>query len=67
MKSEREDASGAKLSRLPLLCGVGQYGDQHPNMRGSCFWGQPKFWPRPGLPEGEGQQPMGEFVLTGFS
>jgi hypothetical protein len=54
MRSYRVDASRAKLSRLPLLCGVGQYGDQHSGTRGSCFWGRPKFWPRPGPPEGEG-------------
>jgi hypothetical protein len=66
MRSEHADASGAKLSQLPLLCGIGQYSDQHPDMRGSCFWGQPKFWPWPGAPEGEGRQPMGESVRTGF-
>jgi hypothetical protein len=34
-RRERVDASGAKLSQLPLLRGVGQYGDQHPDTRSS--------------------------------
>jgi hypothetical protein len=65
-RSECADASGAKLSQLPLLHGVGQYGDQHPGTRGSGFLGQPQIWPRPGPLEGEGQQSMGESVRTGF-
>jgi hypothetical protein len=36
MRSDHVDASEAKLSQLPLLHGVGRYGDQHSDARGSC-------------------------------
>jgi hypothetical protein len=53
MRSDCADKSRAKLTRLPLIRRVGQYGDQHPNLRGSCFWGRPKFWPQPCPPKGQ--------------
>jgi hypothetical protein len=53
-RSDHVDASGAKLSWLPLLHGVERYGDQHPDMRRSCSWGRPKSWLWPSPPEGEG-------------
>jgi hypothetical protein len=53
-RSDRADANGTKMSRLPLLHGVRHYRDQHPDTRGSCSWGRSDFWPQPGTPKGEG-------------
>jgi hypothetical protein len=39
VRGDLVDVTGAKLSRPPLLCRIGRYGDQHPNPRGPCSWG----------------------------
>jgi hypothetical protein len=58
------DISGAKLSRPSLLHRVGRYGDQHPDLRGPCSWGQFESWLRPNSFKGRGRQPLGEFIRT---
>jgi hypothetical protein len=63
-RGDHVDVFKAKLSRLPLPRRVGQYGDQHLDLRGPCSWVCPVSWLVPGAPKGRGRQPLGKSART---
>jgi hypothetical protein len=58
MGDDNVDVSGTKLPNRSRR--VGRYGDQRPDPRDPCPWGQSEFWPQPGPSKGRGHQPLGE-------
>jgi hypothetical protein len=57
VRDDHVDVSGAKLSRPFLICRVGRYRDQHPDLRDPCSWGQSECWLQPGPLKGRGHSP----------
>jgi hypothetical protein len=51
-------------SRSSLLHRVRRYGDQHPDLGGSCTWGRSKLWLQSGPSKGRGRKPLGESTQT---